>query len=83
MRVKRNISSPTLMLDLFCNTSALFTMEKKRYMSHEECLNIQGFKGIKSYPENFEGFYCTIGNAVNVGVVSRIAKNLFNQESAK
>ena len=47
-------------------------------MSHEECLNIQGFRGIKSYPEAHEAFYSTIGNAVNVGVVTKIAKNLFN-----
>ena len=32
MRVKRNISSPTL-IGFFCNTSALFTMEKKIYVA--------------------------------------------------
>ena len=80
MRVRRNISSPTLIASSV--TQVPYLPWKKRYMSHEECLNIQGFRGIKSYPESFEGFYSTIGNAVNVGVVSRIAKNLFNQESA-
>ena len=49
-------------------------------MSHEECLNIQGFKGIKSYPEAHEAFYFTIGNAVNVGVVTKIAKNLLKNK---
>jgi len=45
-------------------------------MSFEECLKIQGFDNLKSYPDTFEKFHFTIGNAVNVKVVSKIAGNL-------
>lgn len=79
VRVKRSSSSPTLIASSV--TQVPYLPWKKRYLCHEECLNIQGFKGIKSYPESYEDFYSTIGNAVNVGVVSKIAKNLFNLEN--
>ena len=76
VRIKRSISSPTLIAS--SQTQIPYLPWKNRYLAHEECINIQGFKGIKSFPEASDKFYCTIGNAVNVGVVSRIAKNLFN-----
>ena len=63
------------------NKHAAIAAWKKRYLSHEECLNIQGFKGIKSYPRSHEDFYSAIGNAVNVEVVSKIAKNLFSKKN--
>lgn len=79
VRIRRNKNSPTLISSSVCQVPYL--PWKNRYLSHEECLNIQGFKGIKSYPEGDENFYNTIGNAVNVGVISKIAKNLFNLEN--
>ena len=76
VRVKRNNNSPTL---ISASVSQVpYLPWKKRYLSHEECLNIQGFKGIKSYPRSHEDFYTAIGNAVNVEVVSKIAKKLLN-----
>lgn len=74
VRIKRSDNSPTLVSSSVSQVPYL--PWKKRYLSHEECLNIQGFKGIKSYPKTHEYFYATIGNAVNVEVVSKIAKNL-------
>ena len=76
VRIRRDKNSPTLVSSSV--TQVPYLPWKNRYLSHEECLNIQGFKGIKSYPESFDNFYNTIGNAVNVGVISKIAKNLFN-----
>ena len=81
VRVKRNNNSPTL---ISASVSQVpYLPWKKRYLSHEECLNIQGFKGIKSYPRSHEDFYTAIGNAVNVEVVSKIAKNLLIQGKCK
>ena len=76
VRIKRNNNSPTLVSASVSQVPYL--PWKNRYLSHEECLNIQGFKGLKSYPSGHELFYMAIGNAVNVGVVSKIAKNLIN-----
>ena len=76
VRIKRNNNSPTLVSGTLSQVPYL--PWKKRYLSHEECLNIQGFKGIKSYPKGHEDFYAAIGNAVNVEVVSKIAKNLLS-----
>ena len=81
IRVRRNKNSPTLVSA--CITQVPYLPWKKRYLSLEECLNIQGFKGLKSYPKGYEKFYMTIGNAVNVEVVSKIAKQLLNSENAK
>jgi len=79
VRIKRSDNSPTLVSSSVSQVPYL--PWKKRYLSHEECLNIQGFKGIKSYPKTHEYFYATIGNAVNVEVVSKIAKNLLNKKN--
>mgnify|MGYP003325646123 CR=1 FL=1 len=43
-----------------------------------ENLKIQGFDKLKYYPKAIDRFYPAIGNAINVKVVSKIAKNLFN-----
>ena len=81
VRVRRNQNSPTLISQ--CISQVPYLPWKKRYLSLEECLNIQGFNGLKSYPMGYEKFYMTIGNAVNVGVISHIAKKLLNSESTK
>ena len=46
VRIKRSDNSPTLVSSSVSQVPYL--PWKKRYLSHEECLNIQGFKGIKS-----------------------------------
>ena len=79
VRIKRNNNSPTLISSSVSQVPYLTW--KKRYLSYEECLNIQGFKKIRSYPKIDKQFYATIGNAINVGVVSRIAKNLLNPKN--
>ena len=76
VRIRRSTNSPTLISSSVSQVPYL--PWKKRYMSYEECLNIQGFRGLKSYPDGDDTFYSTIGNAVNVGVVTKIAKNLLN-----
>ena len=74
VRIKRNDNSPTLVSASVSQVPYL--PWKNRYLSHEECLNIQGFKGLKSYPSGHEAFYMAIGNAVNVGVITKISRNL-------
>ena len=74
VRIKRSSQAPTLIAS--CITQTPYLPWKKRYMSSEECLKIQGFDNLKSYPDTFEKFQFTIGNAVNVKVVSKIANNL-------
>ena len=79
VRIRRSINAPTL---ISSTTSQVpYLPWKKRYLSHEESLKIQGFKGLKSYPKSEERFTMTIGNAVNVSVISKIAKNLLSQEN--
>ena len=48
----------------------------------DECLKIQGFEKLKHYPDTIDKFYTAIGNAVNVKVVSKIAKQLINSGNA-
>jgi len=74
VRIKRNDNSPTLVSASVSQVPYL--PWKNRYLSHEECLNIQGFKGLQSYPSGHEAFYMAIGNAVNVGVITKISRNL-------
>ncbi len=76
LRIRRNTNSPTLISS--CTSQVPYLPWKKRYLSHEESLKIQGFYGIKSYPSADDLFTMTIGNAVNVGVISKIAKQLLN-----
>ena len=76
VRIRRNFSSPTLVS--FTTSQVPYLPWKKRYMSFEECLNIQGFNKLKHHSFAFDKFYSAIGNAVNVGVISRIAKNLLS-----
>jgi len=76
VRVRRNHSSPTLISG--STTQIPYLAWKKRYLSIDECLKIQGFDKLKYYPKAIDRFYPAIGNAVNVKVVSKIAKNLFN-----
>lgn len=76
VRIRRSTNAPTLVSATASQVPYL--PWKKRYLSYEESLKIQGFQGLKSYPTGSERFNMTIGNAVNVGVVSRIAKNLFH-----
>jgi DNA (cytosine-5)-methyltransferase 1 len=77
VRIKRNGQAPTLIAS--CITQTPYLPWKKRYISFEECLKIQGFTKLKSYPNTHEKFQFTIGNAVNVKVVSKIASNLFKR----
>jgi len=76
VRIRRNHSSPTL---ISASTSQVpYLAWKKRYLSLDECLKIQGFDKLKYYPPTVDKFYPAIGNAVNVKVISKIAKNLFS-----
>jgi DNA (cytosine-5)-methyltransferase 1 len=76
VRIRRNHSSPTLISS--STTQVPYLAWKKRYLSIDECMKIQGFEKLKHFPTEVDKFYPAIGNAVNVKVVSKIAKNLFN-----
>ena len=76
IRIRRNHSSPTLIATT--SSQVPYLAWKKRYLSMDECLKIQGFHKMKYYSTTPHEFYSAIGNAVNVKVVSKIAKNLFN-----
>lgn len=76
IRVRRALASPTLVSTTVTQLPILF--KKKRYLSFEECLFLQGFPKNFEMPQSFEKFYFSIGNAVNVKVVKEIAKKLFN-----
>ena len=75
VRIRRNYSSPTLISS--CTSQVPYLPWKKRYLSQDECLKIQGFEKLKYYPKSFDQFYPAIGNAISVKVVSKIANNLF------
>ena len=75
VRIRRNYSSPTL--TSACTSQVPYLPWKKRYLSLDECLKIQGFENLKHFPDSFDKFYPAIGNAVNVKVISKIASNLF------
>ena len=77
VRIRRNYSSPTLISA--CTSQVPYLPWKKRYLSQDECLKIQGFEKLKHYPASYDKFYPAIGNAVNVKVVSKIASNLFKR----
>ena len=74
IRVKRNVSSPTLIASSASQIPILF--DQKRYFSFEECLKLQGFPKNFIHEKSFENFYFAIGNSVNCKVVEKIAKNL-------
>ena len=76
VRIKRNAQIPTLIST--CMSQTPYLPWKKRYIAFEECLKIQGFDKLKSFPNTHEKFNFTIGNTVNVTVVSKIASNLLN-----
>ena len=74
IRIKRNTSSPTLIASTVSQVPILF--EKKRYLSFEECMSLQGFPKKFHFANSFQNFYFAIGNSVNCDVVKKIAKNL-------
>jgi len=76
VRIRRNHSSPTLIASSISQIPYLAW--KKRYLSIDECMKIQGFEKLKYFPTTVDKFYPAIGNAVNVKVISKIAKNLFS-----
>jgi len=76
IRVRRNISSPTLVASTISQLPIIYN--KKRYLSFEECLKLQGFPKNFKHTNTFDQFYSSIGNAVNCKVVEKIAKNLIN-----
>ena len=76
IRIRRNISSPTLVASTISQLPIIYN--KKRYLSFEECLKLQGFPKNFKHTNTFDQFYSSIGNAVNCKVVEKIAKNLIN-----
>ncbi len=83
IRVKRISSAPTLITQTTTQTPIIVTnsnslKKKYRYISYKEALRLQGFsqKDLKYINKFRSYFYPAIGNAVNIHVVMKIAKNI-------
>lgn len=76
IRVKRDINSPTLIASTTTQIPIIFN--KRRHLSFEECLKLQGFPANFKHSYIFQEFYSAIGNSVNCRVIEKIAKNLIN-----
>ncbi len=83
IRVKRISSAPTLITQTTTQTPIVVTdskniYKKYRFISFREALRLQGFsqKDLRYINKFRTYFYPAIGNAVNVKVIMRIAKNL-------
>lgn len=85
IRVKLPTYSPALVL----NTTQIPILpwvitpdgQKGRYMTRKEGAKLQCLEELKEYPDTIARAFKAFGNAVNVEVVKRIAKNLLNEEN--
>ena len=74
IRVKSIETAPTLV----CNTTQIPIIGwEKRYISRNEGAKLQSMDGIK-LPESNNACFKALGNAVNVEIIRRIAKNLLD-----
>lgn len=82
MRVKRMDAAPTLVN--LSSSAVPYIPSLNRYMSHEECLKIQGLHELinDNLPKEFE-FYRAVGNAVNADVVEKIAEAFLDKCETK
>jgi len=82
IRVKRQNASPTLIALTATQVPIVHTgsknkAKKYRYITYTEALKLQGFnlgKNINYVPENKTLLYRSVGNAVNVNVITNIMR---------
>lgn len=79
VRVKRPTTAPSLIAQT--TTQVPIIAWEKRYMTPRECANIQSMCGLKHLPKTPELAFRTFGNAVNVDLVEKVAKNLLHSTS--
>jgi DNA (cytosine-5)-methyltransferase 1 len=75
LRVSRANWAPALTT---VKTQNIYFPWLNRKMSVKEAAQLQSMQGLKILPDHRNGAYKAFGNAVNVDVVKRIAKNLLN-----
>jgi len=74
IRAKRPNAAPSLVA---LTTSQIPVIPwERRYMTMRECARLQSMGSLKFLPETQGGAYKALGNAVNVRVMTKVAKNL-------
>lgn len=74
MRVKRANIAPTLVA--MTTTQIPIIGWERRYMTPRECARLQSMQSLKYLPEFDNKAFKALGNAVNVDVVTMVAKPL-------
>ncbi len=77
LRVKRYFSSPSLVA--MTNTQIPILGPEQRFLTRVEGLRLQGFPDHHKLPKSRGKAFQALGNAVHVGVVEAIAKQLLNE----
>lgn len=76
LRVKRYSSVPALVA--MTTTQIPVLGPERRFLTREEGLLLQGFPTTHELPRSRERAFASLGNAVHVDVVQRVAEKLFN-----
>ena len=76
VRVKRPTTSPSLVA--MTTTQVPIIPWENRYMTPYECSRLQSMESLKYLPDSLTTSHKALGNAVNVNLVSKIAKNLIS-----